>query len=370
MVGSREQLVLSGVALAEAGDERSLARVLHTESVCRAAGVSRRTFYDQFPSTQDFTEEIARRISAGSRTVEEFDVDGALAAGADLQALLVAMFEWYGADIGVNARLRFWDRTVESNLATSLRRLAESIGDAGYSTASDTPPTAVIAGVEAIAAAGQRRDVSARESAALAAGLIASCFFRHDEPSRRNVDASVMSSELRAAQLHPSGDAVRHLRRLVVDAALAEIERVGPDEANLVDVAHRVGVSAGALALTMGSIVELATIGLEELVFDIAPSVRADLDGGATDDEIVTRHAHQIAALLAERPRLCELVVASGSRGDRSPLKALCSAAGQIVDATSIDEDALERGFLVLATFAGRGDPLPDALLWEIVRPA
>lgn len=362
--GSRDLLVESGLRIAARGAPDDLMRVLHTDSVCAAASVSRRTFYDQFPSTQDFRDEVLARIRSGVAAAEPFDPDDALADGADLPSLLGAIFDWFGDVVETNSRLAFWGASADDGTEHAIAVVVDSLINAGYRIANGVSRNGLVTALATVGSAVGRRSLSDDEGALLAAGLLSSSLLRHDERSRRSVDIAAMSAELRAARLFPADGMVRHLRRLVVDATLAEIERLGPDEVSLDDIAHRVGVSAAALAQTLGSITDLATIGIDELAFDIAPLVQADANEGRTQSDLLDRLGDRLAEILSTRPRLCEMVVTSDARGEHRPLRALARAAQPIVDAGPAGMDDIERGILILAALVGRGDDTPDLSLF------
>ncbi|MCP4964975.1 MAG: TetR family transcriptional regulator [bacterium] len=366
MAASRERLIKTGVDIATRGGAESLVRVLRTEAICAEAGLSRRTFYDQFETSSEFCRAVSEAMRTIPRTdsSESFDLDGALASGADLANIVEAIFDRFADSSAIVARARFWDPGVEAPARNSIDLVLAAIEEAGFRPTTDLECMGVGDVLEALFHACATGALALADLVAATITMLTSAYVRLDVTAQVDSAAAALTAELRASRLHPAGDLVLNLRRLVIDATLDVIEQRGLDHATLDDIAQRVGISAGTIAVTMGSVVDLASAGLDELTFALIPPMQADVAEGLTRHELLVRHAGRLTTLLGSRPRLCELVILTDSRGDARPLEALTEPATLAVDPS--DTDKLERATLVLATLSRRGETMDPQLFSHI----
>ena len=82
---SRRRLLEAGVELLAAGGVRMVTGALPAQAVCGQAGLTRRTYYDHFPTTDDFVDALQQYLSDAARPVDGVGAQ-ALAQRGDLRA--------------------------------------------------------------------------------------------------------------------------------------------------------------------------------------------------------------------------------------------------------------------------------------------
>jgi AcrR family transcriptional regulator len=265
-VSARQRLLAAGVDfLADAGPG-VLRRLLTAEDLSKRAGVSRRTFYDNFETIDDFLASLreylvlaepgpsAERFVLGQRAQWLLNVSRRPPAGA---GRVFAAVEPNESDDG-----SYLDRAVTElldELATRGRPARGGFGPEG-------PVRGIGALLDGLAMDGR---VNEEDALRLVLGLIASVTYR-------SVDGESswdpISDLLDSIEVVESADpvATAQLRAMVLDKAIEEFRRRGFHETSVGRVAGKAGVSARAVRRMFGMKLDLAMASVDHVFGPVA----------------------------------------------------------------------------------------------------
>lgn len=307
-IPARVRLIDAGAKLVGSRDGTLIKRAMSAEVVCSVAGLSRRTFYDNFATVEDYTTELTQRLRAVSspRAVSLDHADGDLHQA--VMSTLQLLSEWQARDEAASAALvlAFLDQPMEPKpSAATWSPLIDELALLGFSPRSLTDH--VLAGaIDATwRAANSLHEWTLEAVGASIVALLASALSAASETSTSRSIAEFERQVLIAWREQMMDAPVVSLRRMVLDAFTDDVRERGLAQTTLSTIARRVGLSEGTIARYVGSIQEMSADSVEDALAGLAAALD-ESPSTMTPDKALHSHIARLVRLGRLRPEFVE----------------------------------------------------------------
>ena len=307
----RERLLQAGVQQISAGGTELTRRLFTADDLCARAGVARRTFYHYFATV----EEFAAALGVEQQAAASLDGEDVLAGNlGDLRQavehLVRAELDDLAVDGSERARLLFalLDRATPvvvwpnrwALLINDVARLGRSLPASIDASTVGAHFAGIVAGA-ALAGTVDVGSIASTITSALAA------MTQPDEVDGASGAGEALVIEVRQRWREERGElAVTNIRRLVLEAAAAEIGARGFDSCSMDVLADRTGLSTRAIKRFVGSRLDIAAGLVEEVVPSLVMALERDASTHEAGD-VLHRHIVRVAQLIRERPEVGDL---------------------------------------------------------------
>jgi AcrR family transcriptional regulator len=320
----------AGRALIDAGAELLLEpqawlpRVFRAGDVSRRAGLARRTFYDHFETVEQYAEAVRRALVDEEERPPSAPAnrgDDVSSAARDVVVDALAAFRSPRRRAASMLRVASPPSDGSSTAESAWLALMNELEAAGRDFRPSFTREGTAAILDAVVSSAALRGVEDVDSiATVALGVLATVTVPRDDPAADGVDDTFAAAVAIGWRERDGQPLVVHVRELVLDVALEEIDRRGIHHISLATVAERAGLSQTAITRYVGGIGEIFDALTERVNpgFDVA--LQADRAHELPGEEILLRHFERVVTVLRDRRgyAAAELAVRRDPPSDRS----------------------------------------------------
>lgn len=318
---ARNRLLDAGAALLAAVEGEELLRTLTAVTVSKAAGLSRRTFYDQFPTTGDYTVALVGHLSDLDTTDSETSPRASLDdSKGDVRQVVTHLVH------SVLERRRMH----QPGRAAFIARLLDASSSNAFATPSEWVPlvhSLVQAGVvplhpftPADVATTLDRVIDgfsigdATGDAHIAVNVLLSVLTRMTTARGNELEPSATDKfehrVTRAWRERVFDQPVKNIHRLVLHAASEEIVTNGFQRLNLAVLSDRTGLSEAMIGKYLGTTRDIADALLGEFYPGLAIALEDELAKSMSAERVLSAHVIRVVTLSRGRPEFAETELA------------------------------------------------------------
>ena len=317
---ARERLLEAGTALLATSDGGALFRSLTAVNVSAAARLSRRTFYDQFPTATHYTAALTQHLAALDAAASDVPPRAPLdAADGDVRRAVASLVH-SGLErrrIGRPGRAAFIARVLDAGSSKALATpsawvpLVQSLLDLGVTPRNLFTPEEVARALEIVADGFSLGEAGITD---IAVNVLLTVLMTMTTTRGHDLEASATDTFERrvfsAWRERVVNQPVRNIHRLVLHVASEEIAANGFQRLSLAVLSDRTGLSEAMIGKYVGTTRDIGDAILAEFYPGLAIALEGELATAMPAEQILSAHVVRVVTLSRTHPEFAEIELA------------------------------------------------------------